>query len=104
MGRRHVAIPGVWGQFVPLRFISKTRQRRVINPAKPMLRRAMEEGSGTVEDAVWSVISKLSMPLVVVNGATMGLFPERNPNSMGPPVEEKFGIAGPGPGRVKGPS
>ena len=61
-----------------------------------MLRRATLDGSGTV----WSVITKLSMPLVVVNGPPTGVFPEKNPNSMGPPVEEKFGIAGPGPGKV----
>jgi len=29
---------------------------------------------------------------------------EKNPNSIGPPVEEKSGLVGPGPGRLKFPT
>ena len=40
----------------------------------------------------------------VWSNKSIGVFREKNPNSIGPPVEEKSGLVGPGPGRLKFPT
>jgi hypothetical protein len=49
-------------------------------------------------------MERLSMPLLVLNGAPTGVFPEKNPKIIVPPIAEKSGVVGPEPGRAKGPN
>ena len=70
-----------------------------VKVTSPTFRSIIDTGSGT--DCVLRVMDRLSMPLLVLKREPIEVFPEKNPNSIGPPVEEKFGPAGPGPGRAK---